>query len=207
MIYKPYIKNPNGTLSELSIISEVATKLGTRTIGTPIKPIYLEEGTPKECEESLKTNRQILDMIYPIGAIYMSVNSTSPATLFGGTWEQIKDRFILSAGDSYTAGATGGEATHTLTTAEMPNHNHTFAGNSTNYQFGDVAYGSISGSNQNVTITDGTDSYGKGGTYSTRMRDTAFTVTPSGTVGNTGSGTAHNNMPPYLVVYMWKRTA
>lgn len=67
---------------------------------------------------------QLYDKIYPIGAIYMSINSTDPGTLFGGTWERIKDTFLLSAGDTYSAGATGGEATHTLTVDEMPSHTH-----------------------------------------------------------------------------------
>ena len=53
-----------------------------------------------------------IDDIYPVGSIYMSVNNTSPSTLFGGTWEQIKDTFLLSAGNTYTAGNTGGSATH-----------------------------------------------------------------------------------------------
>ena len=62
----------------------------------------------------------IVNLIYPVGSIYMSVNSTSPATLFGGTCTQLQNRFLLGAGSSYTAGATGGEATHTLTVSEMP---------------------------------------------------------------------------------------
>ena len=67
---------------------------------------------------------QLINAIYPVGSIYMSVNSTSPATLFGGTWQRIQDRFLLSAGSTYSAGATGGEATHTLTSGEMPSHKH-----------------------------------------------------------------------------------
>ena len=68
--------------------------------------------------DSKKTT--IADLVYPVGSIYMSVNSTSPATLFGGTWTQIQDTFLLAAGSTYAAGATGGEATHTLTENEMP---------------------------------------------------------------------------------------
>src|SRR5574344_2262482 len=69
---------------------------------------------------------------YPIGSIYISVNNTNPTTYFGGTWEQIKDKFLLCAGDSYTAGSTGGNKTHyhsteshTLTINEIPSHGHT----------------------------------------------------------------------------------
>lgn len=115
---------------------------------------------------------------YPVGAIYLSVNSTSPATLFGGTWERLENRFLLGAGSSYTAGATGGEATHTLTIDEMPSHNHGFK-----------------------RTTSATAS----GSNFARMASNGDAVTDL--ITNTGGGQAHNNMPPYLAVYMWKRTA
>ena len=61
-------------------------------------------------EKTVRLERGVIGMIYPVGSIYMSVNATSPASLFGGTWEQLKDRFLLAAGDTYAAGSTGGEA-------------------------------------------------------------------------------------------------
>lgn len=73
---------------------------------------------------SLTSATNLLPKIYPVGTIYWSTKSTSPASLFGGTWIQIKDRFLLCAGSTYSAGSTGGEATHTLTVAEMPKHDH-----------------------------------------------------------------------------------
>lgn len=118
------------------------------------------------------------NMIYPIGSIYMSVNNTNPSTLFGGTWEQIKDRFLLACGTSYTAGATGGEATHKLTINEMPSHSH------------GLKY----------------DNIGASGTARSVIAK-AGDKTSIGCITNTGGGTAHNNMPPYLAVYVWKRTA
>ena len=66
----------------------------------------------------------VLNVSYPIGAVYISFNSTNPGEIFGGTWEQINDKFLLSAGTSYAAGTQGGEATHILTTAEIPSHIH-----------------------------------------------------------------------------------
>lgn len=63
-------------------------------------------------------------MVYPVGSIYISVNSTSPASLFGGTWEILNDVFLLAAGSYANAGTFGGEAAHTLTVDEMPAHNH-----------------------------------------------------------------------------------
>lgn len=124
----------------------------------------------------------ILSKVYPVGSIYMSLSSTDPKTLFGGTWERLKDRFLLAAGDRYSAGETGGEATHTLTKDEMPSHNH---------------YAAING---------GTDSYGQNRTTISSFAIKAQGYTDSSTIFATGGGNAHNNMPPYLAVYMWKRT-
>lgn len=127
----------------------------------------------------------IFDLIYPIGSIYMSVNEVSPSVLFGGEWEQLKDKFLLGAGDTYTNGATGGEATHTLTVDEMPGHNHGFT------DYWSVAPQTTTGNKKVVAMVG--DNEG-----SDNLSDKASTT-------NTGGGKPHNNMPPYLAVYMWKR--
>lgn len=117
---------------------------------------------------------------YPVGSIYLSVNDTNPATLFGGTWERIGGRFLLGADDTYTAGSTGGEAEHTLTIDEMPKHNHEIdnlnaSGNATPY----------------MTV-QAQDNKGYGGNVQTMFA---------------GGGKPHNNLPPYLTVFMWKRVS
>lgn len=67
----------------------------------------------------------ILNSCYPKGSIYMSMDSTSPSTLFGGTWEPLDEgRVLIGCNDTYSAGSTGGEFTHTLTVDEMPTHTH-----------------------------------------------------------------------------------
>lgn len=124
----------------------------------------------------------VLDKVYPVGSIYMSVNSTNPQNLFGGTWVQIKDRFLLAAGTTYKAGATGGEATHTLTVDEIPNHQH-------------VLWYPNEGGEQSAAI-----GYPEAGSKNTWYAEASKT-------GGAGGGAAHNNMPPYLSVYVWKRTA
>lgn len=126
--------------------------------------------------------------IYPVGSIYMSVDSTSPNTLFGGTWERLKDRFLLAAGDTYSAGSTGGEAYHTLTVNEMPSHNHVGLYESTDNTLLNWKSGETN------SVVSGSKVRGAAGD-------------PDIYTGSTGGGQAHNNMPPYLVVYMWKRTA
>ena len=71
------------------------------------------------------TKNDVFDLIYPVGSIYLSVNSVDPSTIFGGTWEQIKDTFLLSSGDTYSIGSTGGNSSTTLEIANLPSHNHT----------------------------------------------------------------------------------
>lgn len=124
----------------------------------------------------------VLDKVYPVGSIYMSVNSTNPKTLFGGTWVQIKDRFLLAASTTYKAGSTGGEATHTLTVDEIPNHQH-------------VLWYPNAGGEQSAAI-----GYPEAGSKNTWYAEASKT-------GGAGGGAAHNNLPPYLAVYVWKRTA
>lgn len=131
----------------------------------------------------LKTLKTALETkfagIYPVGSIYMSVNDVNPSTLFGGTWERIQDKFLLSAGNTYTAGDTGGSATVTLTENQMPSHRHNI-----HYRTNVAASG-----NSGLWVLGGSTYSGK----STSTNDSA------------GGGQAHNNMPPYLVVYVWKR--
>lgn len=120
--------------------------------------------------------------IYRVGSIYMSVDPTDPSTLFGGTWDRIKDRFLLSAGDNYAAESTGGEAAHTLTVNEMPVHNHNF---------------------NDALFWSGSD----GGWASIRNGTSTSAGKANLNTAYAGGGAAHNNMPPYLAVYMWVRTA
>lgn len=125
----------------------------------------------------------LFDLIYPVGAVYISTTLVDPATLFGGTWEQIEGRFLLASNSTYTAGSVGGEATHTLTVGEMPSHSHAIG-----YRYNTNV---TSGSTGNWVVDPGTIQGYSSGTA----------------IQNTGGGAAHNNMPPYLAVYMWKRTA
>ena len=153
----------------------------------------LEDGTPRKVAGNARN--LTFDDIYPIGSIYVTTSTsatgtTSPASIFGGTWERIKDCFLWATGDttsitytengvsvtkSLTAGSTGGELTHKLTVGEMPSHTHLalmaddIAGNSNAAK---MAYNN----------------------YINRQ-----------TMSGAGGDQYHNNMPPYLSVYMWKR--
>lgn len=119
----------------------------------------------------------LINKIYPVGSIYMSYNNTSPQSFIGGTWVKIEGRFLLAAGGGYTAGATGGAATHTLTLDQIPPHSHVsnWIASTPGQELG---FGGINGVHSDSLVT-----------------------------GAAGGGQAHNNMPPYLVVHMWRRTA
>lgn len=157
-----------------------ATDLGRK----PLKVAVLDESG---WIYSRALSSLILEAVYPVGSIYMSVNSTSPATLFGGTWEAIQGKFLLGAdGGTYKAGSTGGEATHTLTVDEMPKHTHSmYSGNS-----------------------DAPDTWEPdGGSYLLdSVTEDKHTWWASLGMNYAGGGAEHNNMPPYLAVYIWKRT-
>lgn len=152
-----------------------------------------------------KTLDKLFDLVYPVGSVYISTNSTSPETLFGGTWEQIKDRFLLACGDAYSNGSTGGRANHkhptsghTLTIDEMPSHSH---------DMDDEVYGNY----KNRLGIKG-DGGGSNHLIPNMMQTTGYSrYKPT----NTGGGKPHshgdtgsaNHMPPYLAVYMWKRVS
>lgn len=142
--------------------------------------------------------KQLFDLVYPVGAIYLSAVAVDPAVLFGiGEWEQIEDRFLLAAGSTYNAGDTGGAATVKLSKANLP-----------------AVSGTIAMHNQGVAtnIHDTTGCFSSGLTNSNKYRAGGTETSGAPSIGrinfsNGGSGTAHNNMPPYLVVYIWKRVS
>ena len=237
--------------------SSVANKLGTSTVGSATKPVYINNGVASAVSVDLSTlapkaspgltgtptaptaavdtnNTQIatcgfvrnaiakyapmldtMKKIYPVGSIYMSTVSTNPATLFGfGTWEAMPAGRVLLAqgksswGTTYNAGSTGGEATHQLTVGELPSHGHSASTNTTGnhththpgWQMGE----GIRHQDGCSAIPQRGDQGGYNGTYTF---STAGNHSHTITVNNTGSNTAHNNMQPYIVCYIWKRYA
>lgn len=133
----------------------------------------------------------LLLLAHPVGSIYSSTASTSPQELFGGSWERIKGKFIWGVDDGETAGTTGGEATHTLTEAELAKHRH------------EKIYYADSGKTFGLAQT-GT------GTNSSWYLDYSSASDNPGDALNTGysgGNQPHNNMPPYYGAYVWVRTA
>ena len=169
--------------------------------------------------------------IYPVGSIYMSVASTDPSTLFAGTtWQRITDTFLLASGTTYAADdgthttATGGEASVTLTAEQsgVPAHTHPFTDPTYKTSGSDGTHTHTLQMNITQDVASGSGKYcprNNATGHSTTMGTVqstnsghghAISLNTSGSVGNNtkaNASAAHNNMPPYLPVYMWKRTA
>lgn len=195
-----YYRTPAELKSDIGANGYLPTAGGTMTGAITTKGIKLTSGTDfgSSLPSSLQSNQlffqtlgsnYILDNVYPVGSIYMSVNSTNPTNLFGGTWKQIQGKFLFGMDSSYPAGSTGGEITHKLTNEEMPEHTHPMY--TANYG-GDGTWTPSEGSYL-VDVDSVTDNKN---TWWARLA-----------MGYAGGGAAHNNMPPYLSVYIWKRTA
>ena len=180
----------------------------------------IEAGTSGESEPTLvnvNLNDEITDgtakfKVYdvglqsrPVGNIYQSTNATSPAELFGGTWEEMPaGRVLLAQGQSdwgtnYAAGSTGGEATHQLTVGEMPAHNHSAWSDAQGNHNHAIQCNGWSGGSTKVS------SYYSRDWQLTAYTDNAGNHTHNITINNTGSNQAHNNLQPYISVYIWKR--
>lgn len=140
---------------------------------------------------------------YPVGSVYISVNNTNPTTYFGGTWEQIQDRFLLCCGSTYAAGSTGGSTTH--------QHKYGF-------QYGgfyrDVALeqngnsGLLNYSNSSdFSLTGGGSSAGSYTAEINNGSESAMKSTSMSHYRMTANTSATSTLPPYLAVYVWKRVS
>lgn len=204
----------NGKTGEIKGVNSVNGKTGDVTV---VESIQGKTG-----------NIDLLDLVHPIGSIYISLSPTNPEVLFGGKWEQIKGRFLLSADTSYKVGTTGGEVSHTLTIDEMPYHQHggfTSNNGSHSHTRGNMEItGNITSIAGRENLVNGAFSldrtyesidYDKGASmahYSFKASrswtgETSVAPDHNHTIKAEGANKAHNNMPPYLVTYMWQRVA
>ena len=148
-----YLANTSETAPEAPVNSSGYPTAGSKVTGTPatvpgpywfhavteeIRNCVTGSGQTPDSSDLHQLYKAMMLLAHPIGSIYESTDATSPAKLFGGTWEAIKDRMLIGAGDSFGAGTTGGGTTHRLTVDEMPAHSHaagsTSAGDHTHYR-------------------------------------------------------------------------
>jgi len=155
--------------------------------------------------------------LYPVGSVYISFNSTDPSTLFGGTWQRLKDTFLLANGDAYAPNTSGGNATKTITTDNLPAHTHSrgtmnITGSILNTD-SDEPWGSADAFSSEGALSVSVRQYRYGGVFSAESGGGVRSITldaSNGWTGETssvGNGLPLNIMPPYKTVYMWRRTA
>ena len=191
--------NVSGTINQ-SNVTGLSDSLASKVSVSDIKdnltstatnvPLSAKQG--KVLNDTKLDTSNLFNLVYPVGSIYMSVNSTSPATLFGGTWEQIQDKFLLASGSTYSNGSTGGSANSVVV-----NHTHNM-GNTDYYFVGKKRTGQ--GVTKRVTVPTSGSNYAYVSSDSSAFGN--FSATDS-----TGVNGAGKNMPPYLTVNVWKRTA
>ena len=142
-------------------------------------------GITQAIQQAIQAATPAFDTIYPVGSIYMSVNATSPEMLFGGTWVQIEDRFLLASGSSFIAGESGGSESHK--------------------HVAPIGYASSNKYLGTLNINGSTEDFDSVGGYNSVARDAGGSSIPSGIAAYYTETVDH--MPPYLAVYVWKRTA
>lgn len=136
---------------------------------------------------------RLIELIHPIGSIYMTVNNENPSTLFGGTWVAWGSGKVPVGVDTTQeefkeVEQVGGEKEHTLTIGEMPTHEHVLT----------IGYGGVAnGEEGNAYKPNNSPSY-SGEVYGDGY---------GANISENGGGQAHNNLQPYITCYMWKRTA
>lgn len=175
-------------------------------------------------DDVTKVINNVLDKVYPVGSIYCSTVSTNPKTLFGfGNWQYIEQgRVLLSQGSNYKAGSKGGEAAHKLTVSEMPSHNHDgYTSNTGSHNHS----GNTNASGEHSHVIYGRAGWSSGNAFAGRAdgnninhnsskagnHSHSFTTNTTGnhnhTINYQGGNQSHNNMQPYLAVYMWQRVS
>lgn len=169
------------------------TKTNTRLLCHSCNPLICTNFIARICLE-IKDNMaklsdivsKIIEAAHPVGSYYLTETDTNPsAILHVGTWVQLKDRMLIGCGDSFAISSEGGEKEHTLSIAEMPNHNHN-------------TYGQVPRINDELTQDLFCHNHANG--------SWAFTTCVN-SVQPTGGSMPHNNMPPYHSCFIWRRTA
>lgn len=211
------IWSPNMPKNMLAIVTTAGTTNGNEPVWPSVAEQTVQDGTVVfEMRKQVYSSSDFfnVDMVYPVGSIYMSTASTNPGTLFPGTtWEAYaQGRVLIGAGTgtdsrsekkTFAAGSTGGEYNHQLTVGELAQHNHTASAASAGAHT-HVWYTGQYGSNNDSAACD---AQGAGNHYSQHITQSAGAHTHSVSIANAGSNSVHNNIQPYVSVYIWRRTA
>ena len=166
--------------------------------------VYLSDNqTLQTWIDNMEDERVDLLTVYPVGAIFQSTGSSSPASLFGGDWEKLENTFLYGSGIK-NVGDTGGEETHTLGINEIAEHDHLFVGEShTSTRILMTSNLTSYAVNTTAKKIQGCESASSSATWTW----STLSWTDGGTIEKSGESQPHNNMPPYYAVNIWRRTA
>lgn len=202
-VIEPGIGTSGGVLPAIPTITtqgDLLTRDGTDYVRLPIGTsgqVLSTDGTDPAWTSLSDLASTLFLLTHPVGSIYMSVSATSPQTTYGGTWAawgagKVPVGIDAADGDFDTAEETGGAKTHTLTAAELAAHAH--GGYNTAAFL--TTRGTDSSEIDGLEVGTG---FAEAGAQGGVRRNT--------NTASAGSGSAHNNLQPYIVCYMWKRTA
>lgn len=202
------INNINTTINQKLVLATTEEAIAGTDASKLMTPATTKSAIDANSVKSDEIRTIVLDMFFPVGSVYITMNNVDPNTQFGGTWVRIQNRFLLGSG-SRSNRATGGSETVSLSTSNMPSHSHSvgsaqritgyfqaFRGNG-----GQVAGGAFTSSHVTTGGIQG------GGYQETDRFDFDSSRSTSGNTGSAGSGSSFNIMNPYIVCTMWERTA
>lgn len=178
------------------------------TVRTHVRSIsgYVADGNG-DVSLAVAVKKIVLDTCFPVGSTYLSANASfDPNTAWGGTWVKVENRFLLGSG-SRGVGAVGGEETVTLTEAQMPRHNHGVGAIRSSGTLSNNGHSGPAKATGAFSIKNRGENSNSGWASDGCVYNYEFYNASSGSVSETGDGQSHNNMPPYEVVNIWKRTA
>ena len=210
--------NDNGIISDSSALKvlqeiDVVLSLSDATVSNVLINFVNNQNNRTRTGAVLEASQihNLIDVMYPVGSIYMSVNTVSPSVLFGfGVWEKIEDKFLLGSGTTYVNGSTGGSADAVIVSHNHTQNSHTHSPQS---QRKYIVVGKDSNWGYSSKIKIRTDGNTPGYYYPHSDSDTggimeqSETAEASPTINSTGEDGTNKNMPPYLAVNIWKRTA
>ncbi len=209
----------NAQEEELAMLDEYGNFIDSKSItsennesnnGTSDEKVLERISSLEEQMKNLHSNTFLLDKVYPIGCVYISISNTDPSTLFGGTWETYgQGRTLVGVGTgndgsidkTFTANSTGGEYNHILSVSEMPKHTHQsrvwVPGSFSATDITSGRFKGLAGIRCESYYSEIINVYSEGGD-----------IQGGGTgVLYSGESQPHNNIQPYITVYMWKRVS
>lgn len=149
--------------------------------------------------------KSLVDTVYPVGSIYMTLSSTAPSVLFGGTWQRVQGRYLLGADDQHTSGTLGGSFSYQIAVSELPMHSHPLPDSYSAYGSGGSLLSAAGGGDDTGAVVSRGSDLQAGAVNAAPMLG-GIRSSAAGWTGDAGLNEPMTIVPPYLAVYIWRRT-